>query len=303
MSNQNDLYTESYLLTKKYGTSYFYSALLLTKSERNHIYALYSLCRYADDLVDVNDGKPGTSLNAKKNLIEFEQRVNESIATKYQGNNLFGAISKTWNELKLKNSLLDKFFLSMRMDLSVNSYKTLKELQKYTDGSAAVIGEMVLPVIAPDIPHDDIRQSARNLGDAFQLTNFIRDIGEDLIRGRTYLPLDDFEEFGVNPDGIVENDAFKEFLKYEISVNMKFYESSYGGVIKLKGRRGACVRTAYRLYGGILEEVQKADYKMLKKRVRVPKYRKLSIMLRELIRINNSSLSKDYFIYRKYKTS
>lgn len=292
------MHEESHDLTKQYGTSYFYAALLLSKAERNHIFALYSLCRYADDLVDVLDGKPGTSLNAKKNLAKFEEKVNESIDSNYQGEDLFGAIAKTWNELNLDRQLLDKFFLSMRMDLSVTSYETLEDLQRYTDGSAAVIGEMVLPVIAPDIDHEEIRQSARDLGDAFQLTNFIRDIGEDQVRGRTYLPLKDFAEFGIDISDLQENQAFTDFLKNEIAVNKKFYRSAYEGVIKLKGRRGACVRTAYRLYGGILEEVERANFKILNQRVFVPKWRKIIVMARELVRIRPSSLPKSHFIYR-----
>lgn len=295
------MYEQSHDLTKKYGTSYFYAALLLTKPERNHIFALYSLCRYADDLVDVLDGKPGTSTSAKKNLAKFEEEVNQAIDDRYVGEDLLGAIAKTWNELNLDRQLLDKFFLSMRLDLSVSSYETLEDLMKYTDGSAAVIGEMVLPVIAPDIDHETIRQSARDLGDAFQLTNFIRDIGEDQVRGRTYLPLKDFAEFGIDPNAIEENQAFSDFLKNEINLNKEFYKSAYVGVTKLKGRRGACVRTAYRLYGGILEEVLRADYKILNKRVRVPKWRKIAIMIRELVRVKASSLPKDYFINRSLK--
>ena len=295
------MYEESQLLTKQYGTSYYYAALLLTKVERNHIFALYSLCRYADDLVDVDDGKPGTSLNAKKSLAKFEEKVNEAIDNNYKGEDLFGSIAKTWNELDLNRILLDKFFLSMRMDLTVSSYETLEDLQRYTDGSAAVIGEMVIPVIAPNINHDDIRETARNLGDAFQLTNFIRDISEDLARGRTYLPLKDFANFGVDPKNIENNNDFKEFIKYEIETTLKFYISAYEGVIKLKGRRGACVRTAYRLYGAILEEICRADYEILNFRVRVPKSRKIFVMARELLRIRPKTLPNNYFIYKKYK--
>lgn len=295
------MYEQSHYLTKKYGTSYYYSALLLTKAERNHIYALYSLCRYADDIVDVVDGKPGTSLNAKKKLAKFEEEVNEAINTNYDGQNLLGAIATTWNSLNLDLRLLNKFFLSMRMDLSIASYETLEDLQTYTDGSAAVIGEMVLPVIGPDLDHETIREAARDLGDAFQLTNFIRDIGEDKLRGRTYLPLKDFAEFGIDPDSIIENEAFRDFLKFEIRINKEFYSRAYEGVVKLKGRRGACVRTAYRLYGAILEEVTRADYRILDQRVRVPKWRKILVMARELVRFRPASLPRSYFIYKPNK--
>ena len=277
MFNRSRQYSECYQLTKKYGTSYFYSALLLNRSERKHIYALYSLCHYADDLVDVDDGKPGTTLNAKSDLLTFKNDVFSAIENGSDDSNLLGAISKTWNQLSLPIEYLERFFRSMEMDLAVTSYETFDDLLIYMEGSAAVIGEMVLPVIEPDYKkHDEIRESARALGNAFQLTSLLRVVGEDALRGRTYIPLKDFSDFGLDPNNFEIGRAFRDLMKFEIDRNREFYRQAYPGVIALKGRRGACVRTAYRLYGGILDEIESNGFDTLSNRVRLSGRKKLS---------------------------
>lgn len=283
-------YMQSYKLTKKFGTSYFYSALLLSKSERKHIYALYSLCRYADDLVDVVDGTPGTDKNAKRNLSKFRKDVMDSIVEHYEGDDLLGAISKTWNDLQLPIEFLERFFNSMEMDLKIAQYDSFEDLLIYMDGSAAVIGEMVLPVIEPDITnHDAVRDCARALGNAFQLTNFLRDVGEDQLRGRIYIPQKDLAEFGVDAERFELNDSFIDLMKFEISRNRKLYEQAYEGVVSLRGRRGACVRAAFRLYGGILKEIELNGYDVFSKRARMSTTRKIFITVRELFRLSPQS--------------
>ncbi len=286
-------YQRSYKLTKKYGTSYFYSALLLNQQNRRHIYALYALCRYADDLVDVVDGTPGTSESAQKDLEQFKEDVYEAIDVGNESDNLLGAISTTWNVLELPKSYLDRFFGAMEMDLTVTSYDTFEDLLGYMDGSAAVIGEMVLPVLEPNKnKQNDLIQSARSLGNAFQLTNFLRDVGEDLQRGRCYIPQKDLAEFGVDPTQMIYNKQFVELLKFEIHRNREIYNQAYSGVIALKGRSGACVRSAYRLYGGILGAIESSEHNSLENRARLSSKSKFSTAIRELLRLRPYTLEK-----------
>jgi phytoene/squalene synthetase len=294
---ENRRYRESYQLTKKYGTSYFIATLLMDSQSRKHVYALYSMCRFADDLVDVADGKPGTSAQARENLAAFKADVFSAIKQGCRDENLLGAIAKTWNELELDMTLAEKFFASMEMDLDVTRYETHDDLEGYTDGSAAVIGEMVLPILEKDSSRQDhLRTSARNLGFAFQLTNFLRDVGEDLERGRLYIPLKSCADAGVDPDNIVYNQAFIDMMKTEIAYTKGIYHSCREGVLELTGRPGACVRTAYRLYGGILEEIEKANYDVLSQRVRVSKASKYAIASQELLRIRKSAFKESSFI-------
>lgn len=289
-------YKESYELTKKYGTSYFYSALLLNKKSRQHIYALYSLCRHADDMVDVINGEPGMSETALADLEKFHVDIKTAIENGIDSNNLVGAVSQTWNELELPIEYLERFFQSMEMDCSVSSYDTFDDLLVYMDGSAAVIGEMVLPILQPDKSlHIKYIENARALGNAFQLTNFLRDIGEDLQRGRIYVPLKDFAEFGIDPNNIVYDEAFVRLMKFEENRNRELYSQAYPGVVALNGRNGACARTAYRLYGGILDEIRRNGYNTLAMRARLSGSKKIRTCFREFLRFNSQSMSRDRF--------
>ncbi len=110
-------------------------------------------------------------------------------------------LAATWHTVRhlgLEPALFEEFLTSMRMDITVNRYATWEDLRGYMRGSAAVIGEMMAPLLGAAGP--DALRRAGLLGEAFQLTNFIRDVAEDLDRGRIYLPLEDLERFGVSED-------------------------------------------------------------------------------------------------------
>lgn len=293
--SSKEKYQTSYELTKKYGTSYFYSALLLNKENRRDIYALYALCRYADDLVDTIDGSPGMSESAKNDLDNFKQAVYKSIEEGREAEDLLGAISNTWNRLDLPISYLDRFFGAMEMDLTITAYDTFDDLLGYMDGSAAVIGEMVLPILEKDhSKHEGLRPSAQALGNAFQLTNFLRDVGEDKARGRCYIPQKDLHEFGIDPNNMVFNKQFQDLMRFQIDRNEEIYRQAYDGVVMLKGRPGACVRTAYRLYSGILSAIRSNEYNSLDHRARLDTRTKYLTAMRELVRLRKSSLKSIY---------
>jgi phytoene synthase len=149
-------------------------------------------------------------------------------------------------------------------------------------GSAAAIGTMMLPILgAADV--ELARGPARELGLAFQLTNFIRDVGEDLDRGRIYLPLKDLAEFGVTPADLrarVPTGPVRELIAYEVQRARRHYAAAAPGIGMLAAGSRACIRTAYRMYGGILDEVVAAGYDVFARRATVANRRKLAILVR-----------------------
>ncbi len=171
------------------------------------------------------------------------------------------------------------------MDLTVTGYDTYDDLLDYMAGSAAAIGAMMLPILSAD----DValaREPARQLGLAFQLTNFIRDVGEDLDRGRIYLPLKDLAEYGVTPADLrarVATDAVRELVAFEVSRALHHYALAAPGIPMLAPSSQACIRTAYRLYGGILDEVVRADYDVFSRRATVPNRRRLAVALASVL--------------------
>jgi phytoene synthase len=175
----------------------------------------------------------------------------------------------------------------MRQDLTESSYKTFEDLTGYMHGSAAVIGLQMLPVLEPVVPHAVAAPYAVDLGQAFQLTNFLRDVGEDLQRGRLYLPLEDLDAFGVTREqleaGVVDG-RVRRLLAFEIARTRELYRSAAHGVRLLHPTSRPCIETALRLYGGILDEIVGQDYPVLRRRVAVPLRRRVAVAAPALLR-------------------
>ena len=157
------------------------------------------------------------------------------------------------------------------------------------EGSAAVIGTMMLPILGSADPAA-AREPARQLGLAFQLTNFIRDVAEDLDRGRTYLPDEHLAEFGVTRDDLLAARAagratppIKDLIRYEVARAGEHYAAAAPGIPLLRPGSQACMRTAYQLYGGILDEVVAADYDVFARRATVPNRRRAAVAVRALL--------------------
>jgi phytoene synthase len=169
----------------------------------------------------------------------------------------------------------------MRQDLTRTSYDTWEDLLGYMDGSAAVIGEMMLPVLRPRSPA--AFQPARALGLAFQLTNFLRDVGEDLDRGRVYLPQEDLRRFGADPGLRVVTPQWRALMRFEIERNLELYRQADAGIPLLPGSSARCVATARILYSRILERIEARDYDVFGGRARVPTSRKALLAGRMLV--------------------
>jgi 15-cis-phytoene synthase len=169
------------------------------------------------------------------------------------------------------------------MDLTVTSYETYDDLLGYMEGSAAVIGTMMLPILGSADP-TAAREPARQLGLAFQLTNFIRDVAEDLDRGRIYLPREDLARFDLTPGDLRPgNPKVKPLIAYEVSRARRHYAAAAPGIPLLEPASQACMRTAFQLYGGILSEVEAADHDVFARRATVPNRRRVAVAVRSLL--------------------
>jgi phytoene synthase len=179
------------------------------------------------------------------------------------------------------------FLASMRMDLTVSEYATYDDLMVYVYGSAAVIGLEMVPVLEPLVPRAVADPYAADLGIAFQLSNFIRDVGEDLQRGRVYLPMEDLRVFGVTREhlehGVVDGPV-RRLLAFEVARTREIYRSAAAGVRLLHPTSRPCIETALALYGGILDEVEAADYRVLGQRVSVGPGKRATVALPGLAR-------------------
>jgi 15-cis-phytoene synthase len=254
-------------ITRGAGTTYFWASLVLPRVVRHHVWALYAFCRGADDIVD--DLGPAPLATRETALAGYGERFFADLAAGRSEDPVLRAVVHTVRAYGHDPDVFRRFLGSMAMDLSIDHYATWDDLLVYMDGSAAVIGEMMLPVLEPPDPAAAL-VPARDLGLAFQLTNFLRDVAEDLDRGRVYLPQQDLVHFDADPARRRVDPEWVALLRFEIARCRDLYRSAATGIPLLPPASARCVRTALVLYSGILDRIEEAGYDVFSRRVRVP---------------------------------
>jgi phytoene synthase len=264
-------------LNAEHGKTYYLATLLLPPHKRPYVHALYGFARYADEIVDdlsstLTDAEKADWLGSWGDEILADIRRGRSRDP--VGRALVDTV-RTW-EIPVEH--FEAFLHSMRMDLTVTEYATYDDLYEYVYGSAAVIGLQMVPILEPSSPEAYAR--AKDLGVAFQLANFIRDVGEDLHRGRVYLPLDELAQHGVTREVLerrVATPAVKAALAEQIARVRALEESSRPGIAMLSPDSQPCIEAARVLYCGIVDEVERIDYEVFDKRATVPLRRRLAV--------------------------
>jgi phytoene synthase len=267
-------------LHRRHGTTYWWAARLLPRERRPYVHALYGFCRYADDIVD--DLGPAPVAERERALDELGRRFFADLASGSSDHPVLAAVVDTVRALDIDPECVDRFLRSMAMDLTVTEYETYGDLCVYMDGSAAVIGEMMLPVLDPT-DRELAFGPARDLGLAFQLTNFLRDVGEDLDRGRVYLPQEDLRRYGADPWRREVTPAWRELMADQIARARDLYRSADAGLAHLPPRSAACVGAARILYGEILDAIEANGYDVFTVRARVSTRRKVAVAARSLL--------------------
>ncbi len=272
-------YAECRRLNKRHGTTYYWSTMVLPSVKRHHVHALYGFCRYADDIVD--DLGPATAAERGVALKDFGERFFADLDAGRSDDLVLKAVVHTVRAFDIDPEGFRRFLTSMEMDLTVETYETYDDLRVYMDGSAAVIGEMMLPILEP-IDLEAAVAPARALGEAFQLTNFLRDVDEDLDRSRQYIPQEDLQRFGVDLADRRCTPQFVDLMRFEISRCRQLYRHAETGIAMLPPRSANCVGAAHDLYGRILDRIEAQGYDVFSRRARVPTPTKLAVAVRHL---------------------
>jgi phytoene synthase len=267
-------------LNKEYGTTYYAATLLLPRVKRHHVHALYGFCRYADDIVDELGAAP--TAEREQALSQLGERFFTDLDQGDSDHEVLKAVVHTVRAFDINPDCFRRFLRSMTMDLTVASYETFDDLIDYMDGSAAVIGEMMLPILEPQSAEAVIH--ARDLGIAFQLTNFLRDVNEDLDRGRVYIPQEDLRSFGVEIEAREATPAWKELMAFEIRRTREYYASADLGIPMLAATSARCISVARKLYAELLDRIEAADYDVFRARARVSSARKVLVVGRSMLK-------------------
>lgn len=274
----DEAYAHCKALTAEHGRTYYLGTQLLSPPRRRGVYALYGFARMVDDIVDTTDG-PGRLAE----IDDIETDLHSALADPgHRAANLeVLALADTVTAFDIPHEYFDAFLRSMRMDLPesalhIDHYRTMAQLRDYMYGSASVIGLQMLPILGTVGDPDEAAVAARALGDAFQLTNFIRDAGEDLDRGRIYLPTDELAAFGVDEsmlrrcrrNGQVPPEL-RRGLAHLISLTRAEYRLAEPGIDQLSPASRPGIRAAFTMYRAILDEVEDNGYRVLTQRARI----------------------------------
>lgn len=283
-------------LNAEHGRTYFLATRLLTPGQRPAVHALYGFARYADDILD--------DLHSEAPVADREARL-ELLAAKFFDTDagsepVLPAVLDTARKYRIPLTLFDEFLTSMRMDLTVTDYPDRAALNGYMRGSAEVIGLQMLPILGTVGELADAAPGAEALGQAFQLTNFLRDVDEDLVRNRVYLPADELAAFGVDRDLLTwchdnrrTDPRVRQALQAQHAVTRDIYRTAHKGIALLAPQSRPCVQAAFTLYSEILDRIEDIDFAVFSQRASVGIGRRLQVFTGGLIRARRARRKSD----------
>jgi phytoene synthase len=271
-----------------HGRTFFLATRLLAPDQRPPVHALYGFARHADDILD--DIDPSVSIATRGERLQ--QLSDQFFAGgQHLDDPVLAAVTHTARHYGIAAGLFEDFLASMRMDLVITDYPDRQSLNDYMRGSAEAIGLQLLPILGTVAPVEEAAPYAAALGRAFQLTNFLRDIDEDLVRGRVYLPADELAAHGVDRDLLMwchlrhrGDSRVRDALAAQHEIARETYRFAASGTALLAPRSRPCVATAAELYSEILDRIEASDFEVFNHRATVGKARRLQVAGVGLIR-------------------
>lgn len=278
-------YTRCRTLNATHGRTYFLATRLLACRQRPAVHALYGFARWVDDLVD-EPGPEATPDTVRAAIDRAERELSAGFASGGSEEPVVSALVHTVERYDIDRTLFTAFLRSMRMDLDVHDYATRADLERYTYGSARVIGLQMLPVLGTVTDPAEAAPPAAALGEAFQLTNFLRDVAEDLDRDRVYLPADELAAAGVDRDRLgwcrahgAADAPVRRAIADQVAVTRAVYREAAAGIAMLRPESRPCIATAFSLYAGILDRIEAMGHDVFTGRAAVGTSRKLRVAL------------------------
>jgi len=268
-------------LTRFHAKSFYFSSAALPRHKKDAAYAVYAFCRFADDLLDEDRVRTGEEKKACR------QKLRELLDALYQNEDVKLPFAPAFRETVLRYQIPSEYFIELIegvcMDAGAVRIKTFEELHLYCYRVASVVGLMMSRIFGLKDEKTGC-QRAIEMGIAMQLTNILRDVKEDMDKGRIYLPEDEMKRFGCSMEDLakgVVGDCWRNFMKFQIERARSYYREGEKGISLLApdgSRMAVCLMST--IYAGILDEVERVDYDVFKGRVYVSLVRKLLLALR-----------------------
>ncbi|MBM3248809.1 MAG: phytoene/squalene synthase family protein [Candidatus Omnitrophica bacterium] len=270
-------------ITKKYAKTFYFASRSLPKDKRYASYAIYAICRITDDSVDNHSNL----LNAAA-LNKIAQDIQLAYSNSNLSEDLLLAFRKTVNNYKIPKEYFNELLSGMKLDLEKNRYRNFEELYNYCYKVAGVVGLIMLKIFGYANP--EAEKYSVKLGVAMQLTNILRDINEDFLRNRIYLPADEMAKFNVSENNIlkqiIDND-FINLMKFQIQRAKQYYADANSGIKMIDDTASRLVVYVMKeLYAEILTSIERNKYDIFSQRATVTLARKTYITGEILLKRN-----------------
>ncbi|MCC7446045.1 MAG: phytoene/squalene synthase family protein [Anaerolineae bacterium] len=265
-------YQTAEAITQAYSKSFHLATSLLPRDERRAVRALYGFCRVTDNIVDDPQTTQHTDLNWWRSEVNREWQL--------QQNPVLAAWAHTRKRYGVPQVYGDELIEGCEMDLTRSRYETFAELERYCYCVASTVGLMAMHILGTTtgVDYEDAKPYAIKLGVALQLTNILRDVGEDARRGRIYLPQEDMQRFNVTEDDIMRSKLDERtirLLQFEIERAYHLYEEAWPGIGFLADKARFSVAVAADVYRGILGKIISNGYNVFTQRAFLTRSEKL----------------------------
>lgn len=274
MMNVQDAYTSCEKVIARHSKSFYKAFSLLPKEKRKAVWAIYAFCRTVDDIVDEGS-------NSKEELEQFKRDFQEFLTGIYDsGNSMWVALADVFENYEMDIEAFSGLITGQEMDLTINRYQTMDELLNYSYYVASTVGLMLLPVLAPG-KTGILKEAAISLGYAMQITNILRDIGEDLEMGRIYLPEEIMEKYELHEDELRAGIVSPQFIAVweELAEKAEFhYKKSFETINEYPISSRVPVKGAALVYREILVTIRSKEYNVFREKHYVPDKSKQAIL-------------------------
>jgi 15-cis-phytoene synthase len=273
MSDALDIINDSTRkIVKKSKTNFMYSTIFLNSEKQEALQTIYSFCRHSDDIVDDEH----SDLESRKLNLENWRSELEKAFESDSKIHLLNDLKNVVDRFSISHDLFFDLLKGMEIDLVKTRYNNLEDLKQYCYYAASTVGLMTIEVFG--YKDNAIREYAVNLGIALQLTNILRDVKKDAMKGRIYLPLDDMSKYGYSEKDIIDsnyNSNFVNLMKYETEVAKSFYKKADSYLCKSEKGRMLSARIMEHIYFRLLKRIERYKYDVYNNYIRISKLKKL----------------------------
>jgi 15-cis-phytoene synthase len=262
-------------VTEQHSKTFYFGSRFFPAAQRDAVWAVYAACRIGDDTVDELEGKA-----ARNALEEWRTRVESAIRGEPDGDPMARALAWAAERFPLQYDPYLELYQGLEMDLECYSFQTLEDLMLYCRRVAGVVGWMITPIAGYDGGEATLERALK-LGMAMQITNILRDVGEDLERGRIYLPQELMDKHGVRQRDLLErriNDGYVALMRELDGIARDLYREGWRGLPRLRGPAQIAVAVAATAYEGILGAVERNGFDNFNKRASVSGRRKIAMI-------------------------